>query len=692
MKLVLTYVDPGSGFVFAQNASILWGVILASLGGFFFFIKFFFGFLKRIFWIILIATGIVIIGGKIMHKPSITEKVIIVGIDAMDPRITEQLIREGRLPNFARLKQEGTYSPLATVVPPESVVAWTSISTGTGPGSHAIFDFIMRDPATYIPYLSFNDVAIGKGNERMQVRRKGDTFWNILSRNNVPCFLYFFPNTFPPEAINGAMLSGMGVPDLYGMIGRYSFYTSRPLKAEDKESRGKIVHVEAENNVIRTELYGPKIAAGGRQPTAVESTVALHIRCNPGAGNAVLEFQKARIMLAEGAWSGWQRVAFSIGPFRKAYGIVRFYLKSVQPEFELYASPVNFSPENPLFPISYPHDYSRLIAKKDGFYYTQGMPNDTWALTEERLDEKAFLEHVDTILQERETILNERLRSFKGGVFFFYLDTLDAVQHLFWRYLDVRHPLHEDNSPYQDTIFKYYEKIDRIIGEIRNAIGDESTLIVLSDHGFNTFRRSVNLNRWLLENGYLSLKEGVQEGRELLEDVDWSMTKAYSLGFGGIYLNMAGREYYGIVNENEARDLKEEIVKKLAQFRDPKTGETVVNNVYRQEEAWSGPHAGEGPDLFVGFKAGFRSSWQTALGAVPNVIFADNRSKWSGEHLIDAALVPGVLFVNRKIDVRNPSLLDIAPTLLDLFGVSKPAVMQGKSLFNDGNNFKARIR
>ncbi len=607
-----------------------------------------------------------------MHKPASKKRVIILGIDAMDPNITEELMKEGRLPNFSYLMRTGSYAHLATTMPSESIVAWSSFSTGLNPGGHDIFDFIMRDPANYIPYLALNEISNYRGRTEIKIRRKGEAFWNILSRNKIPCFIYFCPNTFPPEAVCGRMLSGMGVPDITGTMGKFSFYTTKMLSDEDKDSRGRIIQVAADKDIIQTGLYGPKVFSHG---SIAESKAPLKIRLKPNEGGIEIYLQKEHFFLKRDGWSDWQRVSFKIGPFRKAHGIVRFYLKSIEPDFELYATPINFDPQRPLFPISYPKDYSGKLAEKTGLYYTQGMPHDTWALTENRVDEKVFLEHADEIISERERILNAELKEFKGGLFFFYFDTLDTIQHMFWRYLDPRHPLYERDSLYRDTVFKYYEKIDRIIGNVLKGNDKDTTLIILSDHGFSSFRRAVDLNRWLLENRYLYLKEKATEGRELFGDVDWSRTKAYALGFGGIYLNKAGREYCGIVNESEVSQLKGEIIKGLKELRDPKTGETAVKNIYTGGEIFRGPYANDGPDLFVGFNAGFRASWQTALGGMAPVLIEDNPKKWSGDHLIDSSLVPGVIFINKKIDFRSPSITGIASSILGLFDIPKPDEM-----------------
>jgi predicted AlkP superfamily phosphohydrolase/phosphomutase len=411
--------------------------------------------------------------------------------------------------------------------------------------------------------------------------------------------------------------------------------------------------------------------------------IPLKIYINSGEKSILLKFQGNTLSLKEDKWSNWQRIYFNLGLFKNAYGIVRFYLKSIQPQFELYMSPINFNPQRPPFFISYPHNYSKKLAKEIGLYYTQGMPHDTWALSENRIDEKVFLEHVDEILKEKERILKEELKGFKGGVFFFYLDTLDAIQHMFWRYLDPNHPLYERNALYKDTIFKYYETIDQLIGDILKNLDTNTTLILLSDHGFSSFRRSVHLNRWLLENGYLFLKPGVKESEEFFESVDWSKTIAYALGFGGIYLNRIGREYYGMVIKSDVQNIKNTIARGLRDFKDPQNGEKVVNNVYFNEEAFKGPYINDAPDLFVGFNRGYRASWQTALGGVPKLLIEDNVKKWSGDHLVDSFLVPGVIFMNKREELNNPSIVDIVPTILYLFDIDKPNDMEGKSLFKN---------
>jgi len=672
------YVDPGTGFVFLQGAAPLWAFLLLL---FLLPIKFLFKFIKKYFWIILIIVIILIIGGLIlkseMGKAKDRAKVIVLGFDAMDHSITERLMAEGRLPNFSYLKDRGSFAPLATTNPSESVVAWTTFATGLGPARHGIFDFVMRDPKNYFPYLAFSESPAVIAKQEVKTRKKAEGFWHVLSRHGISSHIYFCPNTFPPDKFRGKMLSGMGTPDLLGMMGRFSFYTTRRLMKDDADSRGRIVGVELADNSFTDYLYGPKVKKDG---SVSETKIPMKVVLDPRQEKISVRLQGNSFELSKDKWSAWQRVYFDMGFFKKVYGMARFYLKSVSPDIQLYASPVNLDPVDPAFPISYPSGLSRRLAKDTGLFYTQGMPHDTWPLSEGRLDEKAFLEMTDNILAERKKILLKELKNFKNGLFFFYFDTLDAVQHMFWRYIDPKHPLYEQDSAYQDTIFKYYERLDGILGDVLRSIDDNTTLIVLSDHGFTSFRRAAHLNRWLLENGFLSLKEGKSFGGEFFEDIDWPNTKAYALGFGGIYLNLSGREGKGIVKADEADGIKRKIKEGLLCWVDSKTGENVVKGVYFQEEVFPGASHGQAPELFVGFNAGYRASWQTALGGVPEALIEDNLKKWSGDHLVDPSLVPGVLFVNTKISESAPAIIDIASMLLSLFGASDAASMEGRPL------------
>lgn len=686
--MFLGYIDPGTGFTIFSFGAWLIASLLGFLGIFSLFFKKIFRFIRRqkriVIIILLILIGLIlIIMGVIMSKKEskFNKKIIVLGFDGLSPEIIRPMMKEGKLPNFLRLKEQGFYNRLSTTNPPQSPVAWAAFATGQNPAKNGVYDFIIRDPKTYGLNLSLS--TIKKGKPRKVIKSK--CFWQYTSEKKVPTVIISAPVTYPPDRIYGRMLSGMGVPDIRGTEGTFTFYTSEKLK-KDKDIGGKVFHVK-KSPVMTMNLIGPRVALSGRRAENVKFPFKAVLK-EPGA--AIIECQNNKFELKVGQWSSWKGVTFKLSLFKKMKGIVKFYLVETEPEFKLYISPINFDPRNPFFNISYPKRYSKELADNIGLYYTQGMPMDTWAVNEKRLTEKPFLEQVNEVLREKRAMLDFELNRFKKGVLFCYFESPDIIQHMFWRYTDPKHPLYKENAPqeYKEIIENWYRKMDDILGTVLERIDEKDILIVLSDHGFDTFRRAIHINSWLRKNGYLVLKNPEAEsGGELLVDIDWSKTRAYSIGFGAVYVNQQGRERDGIVKPGrEMEILKKEISQKLKQWVDEKYNKLIVNNIYPNEEIFWGDYASEAPDLYIGFSIGYRASWQTALGGVPKDLIEDNLKKWSGSHLFDPKLIPGVIFSNKSIAKENPSIYDIAPTILKLIGYDKEELkkfnMDGEPLFN----------
>ncbi|MDD4909427.1 MAG: alkaline phosphatase family protein [Candidatus Omnitrophica bacterium] len=684
MKPILYYIDPGSGLPFSGSGPLISGLLAGVIGFLLFGLKCLFRLFRRripqLILVVIIALIIMIVRSDMFKGLFMqdSKKVIILGMDGLEPGIVEKLMREGRLPNFSRLKDIGAYSKLHTSIPSESAVAWTSFYTGTNPGKHGIYDFIMPRFENYLPYLSLTNTRAGRGIARYQ---QGDAFWDIASRHRIPSTILFCPNTFPPDKIYGKMLSGMGVTDLRGTMGTFSFYTTAQPSGK-KDTGGQVYYVKAEGNRINTSLLGPRDSSGSKKKDfAIPMKIVLH----PEKGMASIELDNKRFELRESEWSAWTRIRFKIGAIKKVSGTCKFYLKRIGPVFELYVSAINIDPRHPAFAVSYPEDYAAKIAEETGMYSTLGMPHDTWALNENRIAYGTYLQQSDSIFSEREAIFRNELKKFSRGIFFFYFGTSDSLQHMFWRFSGPGHP---DSGrglpgPYGDVIETHYQRLDGILGEVLDGCVDNNTLvIVLSDHGFTAFRRAVHINRWLIENGFMRLKGGEKAGEEFFANVDWARTRAYSLGFGGIYINRINREREGIVYPgNDSEDVKGAIKKKLLGLKDPRTGQKVVNNVYIGKEIFQGPNTDKAPDLFIGFDHGFRASWQTALGAAPEALIEDNMKNWGGDHLVDPALVPGILLVNRKIERNDPNIVDIVPTILRFYGIEPPDDLDGRPLF-----------
>jgi len=363
--------------------------------------------------------------------------------------------------------------------------------------------------------------------------------------------------------------------------------------------------------------------------------------------------------------------------------MTRIQVLEIGDHFSLYMSPINLDPERPAMPISHPSYYATYLAKRIGSYATLGLAEDTWALNEGVTSEGTFLQQTYDIDRERRSMFFAALDRLRRGSLVCVFDATDRIQHMFWRYLDPRHPAAAGNKPseHRDAIRDLYIKNDALVGDILQRLGEGDLLMVISDHGFSSFRRGVNLNAWLQREGYLTLKTGASGNAEWLRDVDWSKTRAYCLGLTGLFLNIRGREQSGIVEPGaEAERLKAELVSKLTGLLDPQGGEIGIREAFDTAKLYAGPYLENGPDLLIGYNAGFRVSWDCASGVVAGAIFSDNAKPWSGDHCIDPRLVPGVLFCNRPIAADDPALIDIAPTALRLFGIQPPPWMDGRDL------------
>ena len=609
------------------------------------------------------------------------KRVIVIGLDGLEPKIVEAMLAAGELPNLERLRASGGFARVATTSPAETPVAWSSFATGTNPGGHGIYDFIRRDPATYLPDLALNRYE--QKNAFLPPKavnlRRGKAVWDLLSAAGIPATVVRCPCTYPPDSIRGRMLSGMGVPDLRGGLGTSTFYTSAG-DAAPRESEN-VVRVDADRETIVTHLIGPRHPKT-REDVRLELTLRLD-----RAGRRVLidaPGTAGALEVGEGCWSDWLRVKFKAGRFQTVRGLVRFHLIRLEPEFELYASPINFDPEVPLYPISAPADYAFELAEEFGPYHTTGMVEDHAGLSNERFGEEAFLDQCETAWEEREAMLLHELERFDKGLFYCLFDTPDRVQHLFWRFREPDHPANRGAPPRPDlarAVEDQYRRGDAVVGKALEFADDETLVIALSDHGFNSFQRGVHLNSWLREQGLLTLRADAEPGGgNLFRGVDWSRTRAYALGLGGIYLNLEGREGQGIVKAGDAGALKAGIALGLGGLRDPERGLVAINRVLPREALYHGPYAGESPDLVVHCAGGYRVSWESSLGGVPDGLFADNVKKWGGDHIIDPTLVPGVLFLNRPFRESGADLTDLAPTILDALGVPKGPAMEGSSL------------
>jgi predicted AlkP superfamily phosphohydrolase/phosphomutase len=621
------------------------------------------------------------------------QKFIVLGVDGMDPQLLRRFMAEGKMPNFSALAQKGSFRELTTSIPPQSPVAWSNLITGMNAGGHGIFDFIHRDPKTMQPEFSTSRVegpkrvlrlgnwVIPLGGGSAEQLRRGAAFWEVLDKYGVPNTVFRIPANFPPIKSEGRTLSGMGTPDLRGGYGTFTFYTDDPLTATGLVEGGQIVPVQVEESQVAARLIGPDNTFRKGSPAATEPfTVSI----DPLEAIARVEVQGQKFVLREGEWSDWVHIEFQLIPFiGNVKGICRFYLKQTHPRFQLYVSPINIDPKEPALPISTPKSYSSELADEVGEFYTQGISEDTKALSAGVLDDQEYLEQAKTVLAEHRAIFDREFPKFHSGMFFFYFSSLDLNSHMFWRLLDPKHPEYDAvlAAQYGSAIDQFYQQLDQVLGEVIEKLDDHTTLLVLSDHGFAPYSRSFNLNTWLANHGYAGLKPDGNSDQPF-GNVDWSRTKAYGLGLNGLYLNLKGREQHGIVEPGaRAQALLAEIKEKLLAERDPADGGVAITRVDRASEVYQGPYSEKGPDLLIGYNRGYRAGWQTILGNFPPEEFENNTNPWSGDHCMDYTLVPGVLLSNHPIEAAAPALTDIAPTIFAQFGIPKPDGMMGQSVF-----------
>ncbi len=630
---------------------------------------------------------------RVLGKSAAGRKVLVLGIDGLDAGLLKGWMDEGRLPAFRRLAGSGGFRPLATSIPPQSPVAWSNFITGSDPGVHGIFDFIHRDPKTYMPAFSASATSGGGHTVRLgnyiiplsggkvENLRRGRAFWQILEERGVPATIFKIPANYPPVATKQRTLAGMGTPDIQGSYGMFNYYTNEPRRLTQESGGGGTVHdVYVIGNRVEAKLPGP---VNTFRPDAPKAEVDFQVFIDPTEPVAKVRMGGEEFILREKEWSGWKRVRFGLMPTQGVSGICMFYLKEVRPRFKLYVSPVHIDPANPAMPLSTPESYAKELERRFGPYFTKGLPADTSALDNEVLDEGEFLALDRMVLAESEAMLHDELRRFDAGVLFFYFSNADQRQHMFWRLMDPAHPAYKPElaAEFGGVIRDTYVEMDRVLAGALARAGRDVEVLVMSDHGFNPYRRGFNLNTWLWKNGYHARTESAADS-SFFQETDWSRSRAYGVGLNGLYVNERGREREGIVAPGAEKEaLVREIAARLEAEVDPKTGEKVMLRAYVSKDVYHGPAAAGAPDIVLGFNRGYRITSQSPLGTFPAEVLEDNVQKWSGDHMTSPDVIPGVLLASRPIAAPAPALYDVTASVLDLCGVETPPDMRGRSAF-----------
>jgi predicted AlkP superfamily phosphohydrolase/phosphomutase len=548
--------------------------------------------------------------------------------------------------------------------------------------------------------------------------RDGTPFYKMLADQGLAAVALQAPMDTPPPAAPGLrVLCGLGVPDIAGQDASWAIYTSEILPARRTPTGGRIVLLESLDGINEVDILGPSDPFVSEELAGLErreandfdeherlraelerlrarqfASVRMLVRWKPGEDRVTLELPEVQpVTLRQGEWSDFLPVTFRSGKLVVRRGLARFYVARAGSELRLYQEPIGWDPRhpNPQVPLSSPPDFVSELARRDrvGLFETTGWACATNALKDEMIDERAFVEDVADGMRRREAILREELERKDWRCLFAVFTGVDRIQHMLWRHLDDGHPAHRASEAGAglEALREMYRSMDRLIGMVmRYYVDDRTALILLSDHGFASFRWSVHLNAWLRREGYLAVRPEVRTPATFerpFPAIDWTRTRAFAYGLGQIRINVKreGDGGRGIVPPGERAALVEEIAGRLLALEHE--GRRIVHAADRRDAAYSGPHLESAPDLIPGFVRGYRVSAATILGEVPPMIFEPNESRWSGDHCsVAPELVPGILLTSFKLPEGPARVIDVAPTVLALLGARASAELDGRAL------------
>ncbi len=566
--------------------------------------------------------------------------------------------------------------------------------------------------------------------------RQGKPFWTIAAEKGMKVKIVRVPVTFPAERLpeGSSMISGLGVPDIRRRIGTPTIFTSdAELAARTNDFSLDLTLLAARRGAVETRLVGPfnypffiyvlereralwrkqGFSSAERKAREVELVARLKAQGQPRQINVPvrLEISDASLRwelsgqsgeLRVGQWSDWVTIDYPVNwlidAARPLRGMGRFRLIALEPEVQLYFSPVNFhSGCRPPVDFSWPPEWAQEMSEELGPFKTIGWAIDTWSYPSGFGGIELFLEDMNFTVDAYARVMERGLRDADGDMYVQIFYFTDRAGHMLWHELDPGHPLYDpEKAPrYEQAMREVYQRMDQLVGEARELAGPDALFLVVSDHGFSSFRRQININTWLYEHGYLVLSGQTRTrnleqlfdrhvtGINVFSGIDWSRTKAWAMGLGAVYINVVGREPQGVVMPGREYDqLVAEIKNGLESAVDEKTGERPIYKVYTRDEMYGEYNAEKIADLRVSNRADYRVSWQDSLGGLSTRVFEDNDRTWSGDHCsLEPSEVRGIFFINRPLKVADPAIVDIAPSVLTTLGLEAETRLDGRVIW-----------
>jgi predicted AlkP superfamily phosphohydrolase/phosphomutase len=576
-------------------------------------------------------------------------KTIIIGLDAFDPKFFEQLHSQGKTPNLSKYVQSNGYSRFKISNPAQSEVSWTSIATGQNPGGHGMFDFVHRNPKNYGINVSLLPTKKSLVGLQFAYPHEAETIFDYAVDNGYPATSLWWPATFPAKLTSLVQtIPGLGTPDISGKLGLGLLYSVNEIRENiPQKTQLEKLTPSSQAGKFTGKLRGPVRTKGNKtEKTFIDFTLDFTDENNADfkLGN------KVSLNLKVGEWSPVFETGFKMGLLITLKTVTRVILTQGKNNPQLYFLPLQIHPMSSAWPYGSPRNFIKNTWNQAGPFLTLGWPQDTTGLDEGIITDRQFLQLCDSILETREKIFKAQIQRFNDGVLGIVFDTLDRVQHMFWR----NHP---------EIIESWYLKLDAMVGrieeQIRAANHQDAQVLILSDHGFANFDYKVNLNKWLINQGFLSINQGSDSSS--LEQANWSESQAYAIGLNSLYLNQIGREGQGAITSEQEPAVLEKLSTALLEWKGP-DGKQVVSSVMTNKEAFIGPLSHLGPDLVIGYAPGYRASADTGVGKWNDQMIETNQDHWNADHCIDPEAVQGVIFRNRDLSkYPNPSYQDIPP-------------------------------